>query len=110
MSTNGSAYVVVQTSTGSRAEADTIATSLVEERLAACVQVTPGQSVYCWQGAVERADEFFLAIKTSAAMADKVVEAIGRLHSYDCPEAVVLEVQGGSPAYLAWLSEQVRQE
>ncbi len=110
MSSTGLGSVVIQTSAGSQAEADAIASALVEQRLAACVQVTPGQSVYRWQGVVERSEEFFLAIKTSAALADKVVEKIADLHSYDCPEAVVLEIQSGSPAYLAWLGEQVRED
>jgi periplasmic divalent cation tolerance protein len=99
--------VLIITAAGSRAEADRIATALVEERLAACVQILPATSVYRWQGAVERAEEQVLHIKTLAARVDAVEGRIRALHSYELPEVIVLPITGGSADYLRWLPRQV---
>lgn len=95
--------IVVVTSCGSTEEADRIAGRLVEERLAACVQILPVTSVYRWEGRVERAEERVLHIKTRGELADQVVERIRALHGYDLPEIIVLPVAGGSPEYADWV-------
>jgi len=97
--------VVAMTTVDSREQADSIASLLVEQRLAACVQVTPIQSTYRWQGEVERADELLLLIKTTEARADAVIDAVTANHTYDMPEVVVLPASGGSAAYVAWVRE-----
>ena len=94
--------IVIITSCGSLEEAERIAAVLVEERLAACVQIMPATSVYRWQGAVERAPEHVVHIKTRAALADAVETRVKALHSYTLPELVVLPVAGGSADYLGW--------
>ncbi|HSE49089.1 MAG TPA: divalent-cation tolerance protein CutA [Terriglobales bacterium] len=94
---------------GSREEAERLAEALVERRLAACVNVVgPMRSVYRWQGAVERADEFLLLIKSTAAQFAAVAAAIQELHSYELPECVELTITAGSDAYLKWLAENVK--
>lgn len=89
--------------------ADRIARALVDERLAACVNVIPGvHSVYRWQGAVERADEVLLLVKTTNERLDALCARVRSLHPDELPELVAVEVAGGSPAYLAWVAEQTR--
>lgn len=89
---------------GSADEAATIARTLVEERLAACVQISAVESWYRWQGQVEHAPEQRLHIKTSAALASEVEARIKALHSYELPEIMTLPI-GGSADYLAWIAE-----
>jgi periplasmic divalent cation tolerance protein len=101
-----SAAVLILCTAGTAQEAQTIACALVEERLAACVQLSAIESWYRWQGAIEHAPEWRLHIKTSAALAAKVEARIGQLHSYDLPEIVILPISG-SPDYLAWIAANV---
>lgn len=98
--------IVVITSCGSAEEADRIAEALVAERLAACVQILPMRSVYRWQGAVERAEEWQLQIKTRAALADRVEARIRALHGYDLPEIIALPVTAGSADYVDWVEAE----
>lgn len=95
---------LVLTTAGSRDEADRLAAALVEEHLAACVNLVPGiSSVYRWQGKVENADEVLLLIKTTVDKLDAVESALRRLHSYEVPEILVLHPEGAGKAYLDWL-------
>ncbi len=97
-------FQIVLSTCADREEAERIAQALVEQRLAACVNILPGvQSVYRWQGAVERAAEVLMLIKTSPAHLGKVQSTIAALHSYEVPEFLVLPISAGSEAYLAWL-------
>ena len=97
------------TTTESRDEAERIAHALVEERLAACVNIATGvRSVYHWQGAVESEDEVLLLIKTTVQNIDKLHARLHELHSYELPEFVVLEIAAGSLAYLEWIAASVR--
>lgn len=90
------------------ATASRIADALVGERLAACVSVLPGvQSVYRWHGAVERADEVQLLIKTVAGRMPALAERIVALHPHELPEVLAVEAAAGLPAYLEWISAQV---
>lgn len=89
------------------ATATRIADALVGERLAACVSVLPGmRSTYRWQGAVERADEVLLLIKTAAERVPALSARIVALHPYELPEVVAVEAAAGLPAYLDWVAAQ----
>ncbi len=89
--------------------AERIATALVDERLAACVNVLPGiTSVYRWQGKVERAGEVLILAKTTCGSLARLTERIVALHPYELPEVVAVEAAGGSPAYLAWIAAETR--
>ena len=100
---------IVLSTAGSREEAEKIARGLVERQLAACVNVVgPMRSVYRWKGAVEEAEEFLLVVKTTAAAFPRVQKAIQELHSYELPECVLLPIEAGSEAYLAWITENVK--
>ena len=96
---------IVLTTAGSADEARKIAGALVERRLAACVNIVPQvESVYRWQGHVERASEWLLIIKTQANLFDRVSGAIKELHSYEVPECVMLSVSDGEQKYLDWIT------
>ena len=100
--------LLVLSTAPSEAEAKKIAHALVEERLAACVNIVPKiHSVYRWQGKVESADEFLLLIKTTRDREEQVRSAIQDLHTYELPECIVIAIDGGSEEYLQWLSESV---
>jgi periplasmic divalent cation tolerance protein len=89
--------------------ADTLATALVESRLAACVNALPRvRSTYRWEGHVERADEVLLLVKSMVGAFDALSERVAALHPYDNPEVVALPVSGGRAAYLDWVRESVR--
>jgi periplasmic divalent cation tolerance protein len=93
----------------SAAEADKIASALVEHRLAACVNILPGvSSVYRWKGSVERASEIILLIKTRRPLLAQVQAEIERLHSYELPELIALPIVDGSERYLEWLDQGLR--
>jgi len=88
-------------------EGATIGRALVEERLAACVNILPGmRSIYRWQGVVQTADEVVLIAKTRAPLVTGLVARVKQLHSYDVPCAVSLPILDGNPDYLRWLAEE----
>jgi periplasmic divalent cation tolerance protein len=94
-------------SLGPREDALTISRVLVEERLAAAVNVQYGVlSVYRWQGAVEEAPEVLLIAKTRTALVPQLTARVLALHSYQCPAVVAVPICGGNPDYLAWIEEQ----
>ncbi len=100
---------LILVSTSPRAEAKRIAHALVEEHLAACVNlISEVHSVYRWNDAVETADEVLLLIKTVKEKVDAVRSRVHQLHTYDLPEFLVLDVADGSDAYLAWIAANVR--
>lgn len=100
--------VAILTTTSKGDEATEIATTLVNEGLAACVNIVPGvRSIYRWEGKVHDDAEQLLVVKTTSARQSAVVERIQQLHSYDCPEAIALPVIGGSLAYLEWVGKSV---
>ena len=91
------------------ASAEHLAETLVGEQLAACVNLLPGvRSVYRWQGAVERADEVLLLIKTAGERLDALAARVRALHPHELPELVAVEAAGGLPDYLEWVAAQSR--
>lgn len=104
---NTSAIVVLMTA-GGREEAARIAEHLVESRLAACVQIMPGmESVYRWEGKIERSPEVLLLAKTTQDKFEELEAVVRSLHSYTTPEIIALDVTAGSAPYLAWLTKNV---
>lgn len=101
-----STYQLVLTTCPDAQLADTLARALVEDHLAACVNILPPmQSVYRWKGQIESAGEQLLIIKTRTIDYAKVQRRIGELHSYELPEVIAIPIVGGSHAYLAWLED-----
>lgn len=101
-----SARLVALSTAPSAEVAEQLARALVEEGLAACVNVIPGvTSYYRWKGQLQRDAELLLVIKTRAACLDGLRATLARLHPYDVPELVALKVEDGLAPYLAWLDE-----
>ena len=99
-------FIIVLTTYPIDTDADSLAATLVEERLAACVNILPPmRSVYRWKDAIERADERQIVIKTTKARLTALEARIRTLHPYDVPEFVVLPIESGSADYLSWLAE-----
>jgi periplasmic divalent cation tolerance protein len=97
---------IVLVTVGAESQARSIARRLVDERLAACVNIVgPIRSVYRWRDAVEDESEFLLLIKTRANLLGRVERRVIELHSYEVPEVLALAPSGGSAAYLGWLLE-----
>ena len=100
--------IVLYSTCGNEDEALRIARALVDERLAACVNVLPAvRSIYRWLDKVEEAGEVLLIIKSTQARMERLRNRIAELHSYDVPEIIALPIVAGSEKYLAWLREQV---
>jgi periplasmic divalent cation tolerance protein len=87
---------------GSKEEASTISRCLVEEKLAACVNIIDGMtSIYRWEGKLESASETVLIAKTMSGKVDALTERVKVLHSYDCPCIVTLDIQSGNQDFLS---------
>ena len=87
------------------ATARRIASALVAENLAACVNIVPGiTSVYRWKGAMETAAELLLIIKTTLGVYTRLQDRIHALHPYELPEIIAVSIDQGLPDYLAWIT------
>ncbi len=98
---------IVLTTVDSEAAAVTLATALIEAKLAACVNLFPIQSIYTWQGQVQREAEWQLVIKTRLACFEALSAKVRELHSYDTPELVAVPIVEGAADYLSWVGAQV---
>jgi periplasmic divalent cation tolerance protein len=106
--TGAGRFVQVSFTVAGRAEARRIARVLVDERLAACVQITgPIESRYHWQGRTETAQERLCLAKTSRRLYPQLEARIRELHSYQVPEIVALPIAAGSRDYLGWLAQEL---
>ena len=92
---------------GSIDEARVIGRALVQERLAACINIMDGmKSLYWWDGAVQEDTEAVLIAKTTQGRLDSLVERVQALHSYDCPCIVALPIVGGHGPFLSWIGTE----
>jgi periplasmic divalent cation tolerance protein len=100
--------IVVLSTASNAAEAEAIARRLVEERLAACVNVVTGvRSFYRWKGKIEKSPEWLLVIKSSRGRFEELRAALEKLHSYDVPEVIALPVVEGTKNYLHWMEGEL---
>ncbi|WP_457621877.1 divalent-cation tolerance protein CutA [Persephonella sp.] len=99
-------YIVVYITVPDKDSAKNIAKKLVEEKLAACVNIVDNiNSVYYWKGNIEEDDELLLIIKTRLETFDRLVEFVKKIHPYTVPEIIALPILVGSDSYLRWIDD-----
>lgn len=87
-------------------EARKISQKLLEEKLIACANIAGSvESLFWWEGKIDRAGEVLLVLKSRAELLDKITAAVKAAHSYDVPEVIAMPVVGGNPDYLKWVEE-----
>jgi len=102
-------YVVLST-IDTHQEAERIAQHLVEERLAACVNIVPKMtSIYRWKGNLERATEHLMIIKTAEDRLPPLTHRLKELHPYEVPEVIALSIEAGDPTYMEWILSETRE-
>jgi len=101
-------YIQVVTTVTDRATAEQLAASLLEQRLAACVQIAPCSSWYRWQGKIEQSEELVCTIKTRHDLFPEVCRAIRAMHPYQIPEILAMPVIAGAESYLAWMEQELQ--
>ncbi len=100
---------LVLTTAGSVDEARRMAETLIERKLAACVNIVPKVvSIYRWKGKTEESEEWLLWIKTTESAFDKLRDTIKEIHSYELPECMSLAVDDGSEEYLRWIEDALK--
>ena len=111
MSDNANKAIVVVMTAANGEEAARLAEMLVGAHLAACVQILPTmESVYRWQGRIERQSEILLFAKTTREKFDDLEREVRALHSYETPEIIAVPVVAGSAGYLEWLEQSVKNQ
>lgn len=102
-------FIQVTTAVDNAEDAQTIASAVVGQRLAACVQVIgPIQSTYWWDGDVQVSEEWLCLIKTRADLFDQLSAVIHQVHPYDVPELIATPISAGSKSYLDWLRGELK--
>ncbi|BAU64710.1 divalent cation tolerance protein [Stanieria sp. NIES-3757] len=107
MTVNSIQYCVVLVTAGSEAQAQEIAQVLLSEKLAACVNIFPVNSLYIWQGELNQDQEWQLLIKTNVNQFDLLAQKIKTLHSYEVPEIIALPIINGLQSYLNWIDSNL---
>lgn len=101
-------FIELTTTTASEQEALELAQLLVDQRMAACVQISgPIRSIYRWEGELCNAVEFRCSVKSLATHAARLMQIIRQAHSYDTPQIIVLPVTDCDPSYAQWLRQQI---
>ncbi|MEL6382792.1 MAG: divalent-cation tolerance protein CutA [Cyanobacteria bacterium J06626_18] len=100
-------YGVVLVTVDTQETAQAIAEALVQNQLAACVNLCPIQSVYTWKGELQKDNEWQLVIKTALSQFAALETKLKEIHPYEVPEIIALPIVQGSSAYLHWLDEQI---
>jgi len=109
IATSGREAVLVLITTATREEADRIARSLVEQRLAACVSIVPQvRSFFWWENKLSEEEEVLLMMKTRRSHLRQLIVQVKAIHSYSVPEIIALPIVEGSTSYLEWVDETTR--
>jgi len=102
-------FAIILTTASGEKEGRSIANTLVEKQLAACVNIIPKiSSVYRWEGQIQSESEVLLLIKTTKDLEAEVYREVQNVHSYDIPELITLPITNGSEPYLDWMTNAVR--
>lgn len=100
--------VLIYSTTDSLKEARTIGNELVKNKIAACVNIIPNvESIYNWQDKLNQDSEFLLIIKTDAKFKNDIQNMFEKIHSYDLPELIMINIQDSSAHYLRWMQENI---
>ena len=100
--------IVIFITASTRKEAHKIASVLLNERKAACVNIVPGiSSFFWWEGKLDSAQESLVIVKTKESVLDEIVGLVREIHSYDVPEIIALPIIGGNQDYLEWVGKSV---
>ncbi len=101
--------VMVYITAGDKQEAEKVGKALVESKTAACVNIVEGmQSMFWWNGGVEKDNEVVVVAKTKVGLVSELTEAVKSVHSYDCPCVVAVPVIDGNPEFLQWIQEETK--
>jgi len=99
--------IMVYVTAGGRDEATKLAHAVIDERLAACVNILPEiTAVFRWEGAVSEGAETAMIMKSTGALLPKLTARIKELHSYDCPCVVAIPIEGGNKAFIKWIADE----
>ncbi|MFW6038302.1 MAG: divalent-cation tolerance protein CutA [Candidatus Saliniplasma sp.] len=99
-------YIFVTTTFSDKVEAEKVGKAVVNNQLGACFQIIgPMESIYSWDGKIEISEEYICFIKTKKELFEELEELIKKLHSYDTPEIIALDVKTGSHDYLDWIDK-----
>lgn len=102
-------FTLIYITTSGQEESARIGRVLVEERLAACVNIIPSiKSFYHWEGSLEEDEESVLIVKTTSELTQQIIKRVRELHSYDNPCIISIPITGGSRDYLEWLNNEVK--
>lgn len=101
-------YIQIFTTVPDKKTAEKIAETLIENKLAACVQIFPVKSIYRWKGKIERGKEYLCIIKSKEALYRKIERKIKEIHPYTVPEIISSTILSGSSQYLKWLDKETR--
>ncbi|MFX1491251.1 MAG: divalent-cation tolerance protein CutA [Promethearchaeota archaeon] len=102
-----SEFIIALVTVGKETEARTIARTLIDESIAACVGIVSQKTIYRWKGKIVDDNEFLLIIKTKQDQFSKLRDTVLSLHSYEVPEIISIEIQEGHTTYLEWIQECV---
>ncbi|HYA87360.1 MAG TPA: divalent-cation tolerance protein CutA [Nitrospirota bacterium] len=101
--------IIVLITTASRDEATRIGTALVNEHIAACVNILPQiRSLFFWEGKTQDESEALIIVKSRLSLLDRIIARVKELHSYTLPEVIAIPIIGGSPEYLHWLKDSTK--
>jgi periplasmic divalent cation tolerance protein len=100
-------YIQVMTTVADQTSAEQLAAVLLEQRLAACIQITPCTSVYRWQGKIEQGVELVCTIKSRRDLFPALCRTIQAHHSYEVPEILAMPVMAGAERYLDWMEKEL---
>lgn len=99
-------HIVIFITTSGKKEARRVATGIIKNKLAACVNIVDKiESFFWWQGKIDNAKEVLLIVKSNKQKLNKIIRLVKSLHSYDVPEIIALPVTGGYKPYLRWIDE-----
>ena len=105
---SNSSFGLVLVTAGNLTSAKAIATLLITEKLAACVNILPITSIYMWQGKINEDPEYQLIIKTDLDKFDRLAAKVSEIHPYEVPEIIALPIENGADSYLSWLGETMK--